>query len=413
MRTADPFASRLGILLLRKSGWLQYAATMSLRFIHTADWQIGKPFAGIEDEYKRSLVQRERIAALERIAEAAREHEAEFILAAGDLFDSPTPTQSMVSATCAAIGRMRVPVYAIPGNHDHAGPGSLWEQAFFKEEQSSLAPNFHIATAPMAIPGEKFVIFPCPLLRRAESGDTTAWLRSPEVLDTAGDRVRIVLAHGSVQSFREDLGDEEEFSTATNHIDLGRLDASRLDYVALGDWHGTKQVAAQVWYSGTPEIDRFPKGSENNPGNILAVTVERGGAARVDVLRTGRLGWHRHERTLVEDSDVTTLRAEIESLIGQRAQEDLLRLEISGTLGIHSTTELESLLDTLSARLLRLKYYDRTVLAPSDAEVLALTQRAGDPLIASVARQLVARATAGDDVARIALRELHAHCPTP
>ena len=385
---------------------------MSLRFIHTADWQIGKPFAGIEDDFKRSLVQQERIAALGRIAEAAREQGAEFILAAGDLFDSPTPTQSMVSATCAAIGKMRVPVFAIPGNHDHAGPGSLWEQAFFKEEQSSLAPNFQIITEPKAIELEHAVIYACPLQRRAESGDTTAWLRLPETLDAAGDKVRIVLAHGSVQSFREDLGDEDDFSTATNHIDLNRLDPTRIDYVALGDWHGTKQISAQAWYSGTPEIDRFPKGSENNPGNILAATLDGGGAARVEVLKTGRLGWHRHERMLVDDSDVATLRTEVEVLIGQRAQEDLLRLEISGTLGIHSTTELEGLIDTLSSRLLRLKYYDRTVLAPSDAEVLALTQRAGDPLIASVARQLVARATAGDDIARIALRELHANCPT-
>ena len=27
-------------------------------FIHTADWQLGKPFAGIRDVTKRSLVQR-------------------------------------------------------------------------------------------------------------------------------------------------------------------------------------------------------------------------------------------------------------------------------------------------------------------------------------------------------------------
>ena len=38
-----------------------------MKFIHTADWQIGKPFAGIGDAHKRSLVQQERIGAIERI----------------------------------------------------------------------------------------------------------------------------------------------------------------------------------------------------------------------------------------------------------------------------------------------------------------------------------------------------------
>jgi hypothetical protein len=38
-----------------------------MSFIHTADWQIGKPFVGIADAHKRSLVQQERIEAIERI----------------------------------------------------------------------------------------------------------------------------------------------------------------------------------------------------------------------------------------------------------------------------------------------------------------------------------------------------------
>ena len=36
-------------------------------FIHTADWQIGKSFAGIGDAHKRSLVQQERGEAIRRI----------------------------------------------------------------------------------------------------------------------------------------------------------------------------------------------------------------------------------------------------------------------------------------------------------------------------------------------------------
>lgn len=44
---------------------------MPLRFLHTADWQLSKPFAGITDATKRHTVQAERITVLDRIATRA------------------------------------------------------------------------------------------------------------------------------------------------------------------------------------------------------------------------------------------------------------------------------------------------------------------------------------------------------
>jgi DNA repair exonuclease SbcCD nuclease subunit len=113
---------------------------MNARFLHTADWQLGKPFAGIADVQKRSLVQQERFAAIQRIGKVVDEYRAEFVLVAGDLFDSASVTKATVSMACSAIGRLGVPVLAIPGNHDHGGPGSIWQQVFFQRECASLAP---------------------------------------------------------------------------------------------------------------------------------------------------------------------------------------------------------------------------------------------------------------------------------
>jgi len=69
-----------------------------MTFIHTADWQIGKPFAGIGDAHKRSLVQQERVEAIKRISGVAQEHGASFVLVAGDLFDSSS------ALTCEVCG---------------------------------------------------------------------------------------------------------------------------------------------------------------------------------------------------------------------------------------------------------------------------------------------------------------------
>jgi DNA repair exonuclease SbcCD nuclease subunit len=65
---------------------------MSITSIHTGDWQLGKPFAGVEDDNNRVLLQQERINVLGRIAHLAEESGARFNIVAGDLFDSPTPS---------------------------------------------------------------------------------------------------------------------------------------------------------------------------------------------------------------------------------------------------------------------------------------------------------------------------------
>lgn len=382
------------------------------RFLHTADWQSGKAFAGVQDREKRATLQRERIACLARIADAARAHEAEFILVSGDLFDSPRPTDSVVSALCSAVGRMRLPVYAVPGNHDHGGPGSVWDQPFFRSEAASLAPNLHLLLRAEPVELPNAVLFPCPLLRRHEPEDVTAWLRSlGELGERFGDKPRIVLAHGSTQGFGSATDDDEGVSVGDNQINLGRLPPDAFDYIALGDWHGTKQVGAHAWYSGTPELDRFPKGHDHDPGNVLLVTSRRASLPEVRLHRTARIGWFVQPFTFADDAGVEQLQLQLEQSLGQRTSEDLLQLELTGNLGLEATTRLERLLTTFEARLLRLKLDNRSVVVPSDDELNALTQRAADPLISRVATKLAALATADTEaaaIARVALRELHA-----
>jgi DNA repair exonuclease SbcCD nuclease subunit len=387
---------------------------MSTRFLHTADWQLGKPFAGVHDSHKRALLQQERINAIRRIGDAAAEHAVQFIVIAGDLFDSPTASRAVVSAACSAIGQLKVPVLAIPGNHDHGGPGCVWKQEFFQHEQDSLAPNLRVLLTPEPVDLDTAWIFPCPLLRRSEPSDTTAWLRQSEAVAACSpDKPRIVLAHGSTQDFSGQNADEEGDTAPGNLIDLTRLPAGLYDYVALGDWHGTKQVTPHAWYSGTPELDRFPKGEDHAQGNVLVVESQRGQAPNVTPICTARLGWHEHSFQFTEDAALELFKGRVGDLLGLRANEDLLHLRVTGALGVEASARLEQFLDALNARLLRLKLVNECIVAPSADEVAALTQRPGDPLISRVAAQLVARTQGTDEpaaIARVALRELFTAC---
>lgn len=384
-------------------------------FIHTADWQIGKPYARVSDIEKRTALRQARIAAIARIGKIAKEREASFVLVAGDLFDTPTVSKATVSLTCGEIGQIGLPVLVIPGNHDHGGPGSIWEQEFFLSEKESLAPNLRILLTPEPVELDDAVILPCPLLRRHESIDPTMWLRDldEESLLSFGDKPRIVLAHGSTQDFNGSGSDDEEGpGGVANLLDLSRLPLESLDYVALGDWHGTKEIGGKAWYAGTPEPDRFPKGASNDPGNLLVVKTTRAGSPEIETVRTASLGWHQIEFEFASDADIENLNNRFDELVEQRAGRDLLLLNLSGSLGIEATTRLEQLLETWESRLLRLKLANETTIAPTEAEIEALTQRPDDPLIASVADQLLEKSKASDfeeaEIARIALRELHA-----
>jgi DNA repair exonuclease SbcCD nuclease subunit len=385
-----------------------------MRFIHTADWQIGKPFARISDAHKRSLVQQARVDAVKSIGALVREVGAEFVLVAGDLFDSTSVDKATVSAACSAIGGIGVPVVAIPGNHDHGGPGSIWEQDFFRREREALAPNLVVLLEAAPYELDSAMVLPCPLTRRTVIGDPTEWLRSASAyMYLSADKPRIVLAHGSTQTFGGDWDDETESGSASNLIDLERIPVEEVDYVALGDWHGMKQVGPKAWYAGTHEPDHFAKGDDYDSGNVLLVEAQRGGRPQVAPQRVGRFKWRELSFDLADDSALSELDNRLKGLLGQRASEDLLRLTLSGALGMEAARRLEQMCESLEARLLRLKLVDQTRVAPTEDEIQALTDGGSDPLVARVAERLVQQASGeGDEalVARMALRELHAAC---
>jgi DNA repair exonuclease SbcCD nuclease subunit len=200
-----------------------------------------------------------------------------------------------------------------------------------------------------------------------------------------------------------------------NLFDLPRLSGKDFDYIALGDWHGAKQVAEKAWYSGTPELDRFVKGEDHNPGNILVVEAARGQLPQVQCVRTGAIGWHELDFNFPDDAGLDRLNTLVDEKIASRANLDLLRLHLSGSLGIEASTRLDGMIESWSARLLRVKLDNQIVIAPTPAELDGLKQRANDPLISRVAAKLAALAASGNDqaaVARVALRELHAACNT-
>jgi DNA repair exonuclease SbcCD nuclease subunit len=385
---------------------------MSVKFIHTADLQLAKPYGSIQDDDKRIELKNVRFEVFTSIKKRVEEEGAKFVVIAGDMFDSPTPTNPDVSKVCSLIHAIKVPVYVIPGNHDHGGKGSVWHQDFFIREQASLAPNLVILLEPKAIEIDHAILFPCPLLRRHESGDLTAWLRTIDTSVFPANKPRIILAHGTTQDFSSGSSLDEEYAVA-NFIDLARLPENEFDYIALGDWHGTKKVGNKAWYAGTPEIDRFIKGAENKPGHVLLVEADCKKEPVVTEIRTTKVEWYEKEFEFLDENSLAVFESEIDHLIGTSVSSHLLKLGLTGHLGLADFTKLESIIEVLESRLLRVKLDNKVTITPTSEELETLKNRTDDPLISSVAEKLFTEITNGSEnaeVAKVALRELYAAC---
>src|ERR1700728_1239148 len=114
-----------------------------MRFIHSADWQIGKVFKRFGA--KEEALKQARLDAVERLGQLARAHGAAHVLVAGDVYDSETPNPITLRAP---IERMKlfpdIAWHLLPGNHDPHRPEGLWDRL----AQLGLPSHVHLHLAP-------------------------------------------------------------------------------------------------------------------------------------------------------------------------------------------------------------------------------------------------------------------------
>ena len=369
---------------------------MAITFIHTADWQLGKPFGSIEGD-AAALLREERFEAVRRIASLATERDVDAVIVAGDVFDSVTTPDQFVRRALEAMKTYDGPWVLLPGNHDPALSESPWTRI----ERIGRPDNVILALAPepVLLADGKLAVLPAPLTRKNEPDDVTRWMDAAE---TPPDSFRVGLAHGSISN-RLPGGD------AKNEIADDRATTAKLDYLALGDWHGTMEIAPKTWYSGTPEPDRFPR---NDPGNILLVTIDGSGAVpNVEKIAVGRFRWRRCEVSCGvggEEDPASGIETMIKG-VAQPPEDTLLHLSVSGTVDLAGRRRIDRCLDAWQARLKCLhRDLERLVDEPSPDD-LDMIDRSG--FVRAAVDRLKAKADDPTDperdVARTALRILY------
>ena len=133
---------------------------MTFNFIHTADWQLGKPFANFPPDLAGEL-SAARFSAIKRIAAIAAAHGARHVLVAGDVFDAEDlPNATLRRALERMADHARVQWLLLPGNHDPARPGGVWDRI----QRFGVPANITVITAeaPVAM-ADGVVLLPAPL----------------------------------------------------------------------------------------------------------------------------------------------------------------------------------------------------------------------------------------------------------
>ena len=284
-----------------------------IRFLHTADWQIGTQFGQFEPDEAAHLAQA-RLDTVRRIADEAAARKVDAVLVAGDVFDLQTVSDTVIRRLFGALQGFSGPWIMLPGNHDAALVESVWTRA---QRLNCIAPNVRVVLEPgvVLLDASRAALLCAPLTQRITYDDTTGFFDTAE---TPPGYHRIGLAHGSVS------GILQEGIDSSNPIAPTRAASARLDYLALGDWHGHLRVDERTWYAGTHEQDRF---RANEPGFVLDVTLNEPGASpQVEAVRVGQYQWHRWDETISVPTDVHALQARL----GAWGNQDVLRVSVNG-----------------------------------------------------------------------------------
>lgn len=371
------------------------ADDVALKFLHTADWHLGRKFPNFDKEDQLKL-SRARLDVLELVFRTADQHNVDAVFCAGDLFDEPSPDvewwEGLAAKLHAAPGRF--PIFLLPGNHDPLQPGSVYERTHpFRRR---LPARVHVVDSDdfTYSLNDLAVLHARPCRSQAGQEDPTRGLP----VRHAGDaRIRIGMVHGSTF---------DAVDCQTNFpIAKDAAQTRGFDYLAIGDTHSFRCVPEgaipPVVYSGAPEATNF---GEDGAGKVVVGLVTR--SRRVNYRPEVVAAWTWKHETVRSLSELRQLHAD------KRLSRTVLRLTVDMRLSAPDLEEANRLLSELKgtsashgrAGVLQL---ERSKLQLDARNIEQELQDVPDVIRVAMQRLKQLEGTEQEDVARHALYQLY------
>lgn len=319
-----------------------------VRFLHTADWQLGmrRHFlaAGPQDRFSQDRL--EAVAAIGRLAEDA---DAACILVAGDIFDDNQVDRQTVLRTIEVLRGFPAdrPVLLLPGNHDPLDAGSVFTRPEFRD---ACPPQVRVVTddSPFEVAeGVEVVGAPWPVKRPVRNPA----LQVLERLEPTS-AVRILLAHGGVDAVGGDF--DQTGMLALEELERAIRDR-RASFIALGDRHSATEVGTtgRVWFSGAPEPTAYV---EEDPGKVLIVEVDRE-QVQVERRQLGRWTFRRQVFDVGGSQDLAAVLRWLEAPADK--PHTIAKLALRGSLTLADRTRLEAALEKAATTYAALESWQR------------------------------------------------------
>ena len=366
-----------------------------VRFLHTADWQLGKQFENLgAPPDKLAFLRQGRMDVVRRIGQLAIDRSVDAILVAGDVFERNEVGDQLIREALATMRQVKIPWLLLPGNHDPAGPASVWDRI----ERIGCPEHVHLlhSTEPVLLADGGLAVLPAPLTRKHQFTDPTEGFGQQVTSQAA---VRVGLAHGSLRNRLAPAAEQH------NMISDTRADEGHLDYLALGDWHSCKEVAPRTWYAGTPEPDDFDQDS----GAVLIVELRGPGVApTVERVQVGSYRWHNLRAQLQSPGAVEQLRACLASVTEPLASA-VVHLEVRGAVRLSERAAIDEELANFEAtvQVLRARTID-LIPSPTEEDLNDLGRQGFVSIVVERFRSLEGDAADPDSVfARAALQRLY------
>ena len=219
-----------------------------IRLIHFSDTHLGHQQYPKTDEHGLNAREQDLYAAFHAVIDHAVATRADLVLHAGDLFDGVRPSNRALAHALEGflkLSRAGIPVVLIAGNHEHPKLRETGSSFRLFAHLPGVHPVYQGArqTIGLKLKGRAVRVHAVP---QCPSQDAVAAevAAAPTATDGGLD---LLVVHGAVTAL-SDIP-QAEF----NELSLEPPWFQPFHYVALGHFHGTKEVAPNAWYCGAPE----------------------------------------------------------------------------------------------------------------------------------------------------------------
>ena len=250
-----------------------------VKFLHTADWHIGRKLQGKDLLEDQQYVMNNLISKID-------ETKPDFLIIAGDLYDRSVPSKEATTLLQELLVKINIecniPIFAISGNHDSRERLAIGE-AWFSKHKFYLHTRLNQAFDKITIEDTDIYLLPYfePFEAREHFEDATLTTHNSatkRVIDEIYKNIdmsktNILVAHTFVSGGLE-TDSEREISVGTVENVAVEI-FEKFDYVALGHLHNPNAIKEErIKYSGSPMAYSFSEATQTKGMRLVELTKE-------------------------------------------------------------------------------------------------------------------------------------------